>query len=64
MSKFRPELDTKLHLFEMMIKPILLYGYEVWGYGNIEKIGIFHRSFLRRVLLNRKSALKQWCKES
>ena len=57
-SKIDLEIDTKLHLFDVMIKPILLYGCEVWGYENIEQIEIFHRNFLRRVLRIRKSAPK------
>ena len=58
MSKTFLEIDTKLHLFDLMIKPILLYACEVWGYENIEQIEAFHRNFLRRVLRMRKTAPK------
>ena len=58
MSKIDREIDTKLHLFDVMIKPILLYGCEVWGYQNSEQIEIFLRNFLRRVLRIRNSASK------
>ena len=28
--------DIQIDLFNKMIKPILLYGYEIWGTGNID----------------------------
>ena len=58
-SKIDFGIDTKLHLFDAVIKPILLYGCEVWGYESMELIEIFHRYFLRRVLRVRKK-----CSES
>ena len=58
MSKIDLEIDTKLHLFDVMIKPILVYGCEVWGHEDIEQIEVFHRNFLRRLLRARKSAPK------
>ena len=58
MSKIDLEIVTKLHLFDVMIKPILLYGCEVWGHEDIEQIEVFHRNFLRRLLRIRKSAPK------
>ena len=58
MSKIDLEIDTKLHLFDVMIKPILRYGCEVWGHEDIEQIEVFHRNFLRRLLRIRKSAPK------
>ena len=42
--------DIHIDLFEKMISPILLYGCEVWGYGDIEPLEIFYRSFIKRVL--------------
>ena len=50
MSKIDLEIDTKIHLIDVMIKPILLYGGEVWGHEVIEQIEVFHRKFLRRLL--------------
>ena len=47
-SKIDFGIDTKLHLFDAVMKPILLYGCEVWGYESMEQIEIFHRYFLRR----------------
>ena len=58
MSKIDLEIDSKLHLFDVMINPILLDGCEVWGHENIEQIEVFHRSFLRRLLRIRKNAPK------
>ena len=31
-------IDLQLELFDKLVKPILLYGCEVWGFGNIEVI--------------------------
>ena len=58
MSKIDLEINTKTHLFDVMIKPILLYGFEVWGHEDIEQTEFFHRTFLRRLLQLRKSAPK------
>ena len=58
MNKINLEIDTKIHLSDVMIKPILLYGCEVWGHEDIEPIEVFNRNFLRRLLRIRKSAPK------
>ena len=29
-----PEVKTSIHVFDHTIKPILLYGCEIWGYFN------------------------------
>ena len=42
--------DIHIDLFDKMISPIFLYGCEVWGYGNIEPLEVFYRSFIKRVL--------------
>ena len=42
--------DIHIDMFEKTITPILLYGCEVWGYGNLEPLEIFYRSFIKRVL--------------
>ena len=42
--------DIHIDLFHKMILPILIYGCEVWGYANLEKLEIFFRKFLKRVL--------------
>ena len=45
---------SKLHLLDLLIIPILLYGCEVWGYGNLDHLEIFHRNFLKNLLQVRK----------
>ena len=42
--------DIHLDLFDKMIVPILLYGCEIWGYGNLEPLEIFYRKFIKRML--------------
>ena len=42
--------DIHLDLFDKMITSILLYGSEIWGYGNIEPLEIFYRKFIKRML--------------
>ena len=46
LSKIHFEIDTKLHLFDAVIKPIFFYGCEVWGFESMEQIEVFHRHFL------------------
>ena len=31
-------IDLQIDMFNKVIKPILLYGCEVWGYGNLDVI--------------------------
>ena len=47
---FNLPMDIMLDLFDKMIIPIVLYGCEVWGFGNIECIEIFYRRFLKYLL--------------
>ena len=42
--------DIMLDLFDKMILPILLYGSEVWGFENVERIEVFFRKFLKYTL--------------
>ena len=58
LGKVDLEIETKLHLFDTMVLPILIYGCEVWGFEEIEQIEVFHMNFLRRVLRVRKSVPK------
>lgn len=37
-------IDLQIELFDEMVKPILLYGSEVWGFGNL---GILERTLLK-----------------
>ena len=43
-------IDLQIDLFNKLVKPILLYGSEVWGYGNIEVIERVQLKFLKHVL--------------
>ena len=47
--------DIHIDLFNKMVLPICIYGCEVWGYANVEKLEIFFRKFLKRVLWVNKS---------
>ena len=42
-------VDLQLELFDKMIKPILLYGSEVWGYSNCKSIERIHLKFLKSI---------------
>ena len=39
--------DLQIELYEKMVKPIRLYGSEVWGFGNLE---LLERSVLKLIL--------------
>ena len=39
-------VDTQIELFDKMIKPILLYGSEIWDYSNVKPIERIHVKFL------------------
>ena len=41
-GKIKLEVETQLHPFDALIKPILLYSCDVWGYENVEQIQSFH----------------------
>ena len=43
-------IDLQLELFEKTVVPILLFGCEVWGHTNIERIEVFYRKFLKIIL--------------
>lgn len=43
-------IDLQIELFEKTVVPILLYGCEVWGCVNIDRIEIFFRKFLKIIL--------------
>ena len=43
-------VEIQLNLFEKLITPVLLYGCEVWGHANLERLELFHRKFLKNLL--------------
>jgi hypothetical protein len=48
-------IDIQIQLFDAMVKPILLYGSEVWGFKNIDIIEKVHLKFLKIILSLNKS---------
>ena len=48
-------INMQIDLFNKLVKPILLYGCEVWGYGNIDVIERVQLKFLK-CILNMKSS--------
>ena len=49
-SSMKLPLDTQCELYDRMIVPILTYGCEIWGTKWINRIELFHRRFLKRLL--------------
>ena len=47
--------DFQLDIFNKTIKPILLYGSEVWGFGNYEIIERVHLRFIKYIFKLKKS---------
>ena len=43
-------IDLQVELFNKTIKPILLYGCELWGTGNLESIERVQLKFLKQIL--------------
>ena len=46
----RLPIDLQLDLFKKLVKPILLYGCEVWGFGNIDVLERVQLKFIKQVL--------------
>ena len=49
-KKLRLPVDLALELFDHLVLPIMLYGCEVWGFGNINELEILHRKFIKILL--------------
>ena len=47
--------DLQIDIFNKTIKPILLYGSEIWGYGNCDTIERVHLKFLKYIFKLKKS---------
>ena len=41
--------DIQIDLFDKTVKPILLYGAELWGYGNCDSLERIHLKFLKHL---------------
>ena len=48
-------VEVFIELFERLIIPILLYGSEIWGYGNIKQLQVMANNFMRKMLKLHKS---------
>ena len=48
--KHNLSIKCLLSLFDKMIKPILLYGCEIWGFGNNDVLEIVHLKFCKMIL--------------
>ena len=48
-------IDIQIDLFNKTIKPILLYGCEIWGIGNVEMLERIQLKFYKQVLNLKKS---------
>jgi hypothetical protein len=44
------DLDLQLQLFDSMVTPILLYGVEVWGVGNIDIVKQFQLKYHKLIM--------------
>ena len=43
-------IDIQCNLFEILVFPIMLYGYEIWGAQPLNMLEIFYRKFLKKIL--------------
>ena len=43
-------INTQIHLFDTMVKPIMLYGCEIWGYSDVSPLEKLHLMFLKMIL--------------
>ncbi len=43
--KLHLKIDIQIELFDKLVPPVLLYGCEVWGFGDLKSIEIFKRKF-------------------
>ena len=48
-------LDVQIELFEKTVKPIVVYGCEVWGFGDLKVLEQVHLKFLKQILNMKKS---------
>ena len=48
--KYDLSIELQISLFDKLIKPILLYNCEIWGYGNTKLIETLHLEFSKYIL--------------
>ena len=48
-------IDLQIELFQKTVKPILLYGCEVWGIGDPNVIELVQLKFLKQILNSKRS---------
>lgn len=48
-------VDIQCDLFEKLILPVLLYGCEIWGHGQISMLETFYKKFIKKILKLRSS---------
>ena len=49
-DKVKLTVNTKLHLFDTMVVPILLYGSKVWGVSKFKEVDKLHIRFCKYIL--------------
>lgn len=49
-SRLKLPIDILLSLYNILVLPVLLYGCEIWGVGNISKVETFQRKFMKKIL--------------
>ena len=57
-------IECQLDLFDKIVKPILLYGCEVWGVGNNDIAERVHLKFCKSILHVKRVSLILWHTES
>ena len=45
----KPKIKTLLHVFDHTIKPVLLYGSEIWGTFSVEKLNKLKDSYFNKL---------------
>jgi hypothetical protein len=53
-------IECQLDLFDKIVKPILLYGCEVWGVGNNDIVERVHLKFCKSILHVKGVSLILW----
>ena len=54
-NRLQLPIDLQIDLFNKTIKPILLYGAEIWGFGNIDVLERVQLKYLKYILKVKRS---------